>query len=72
MADVTIYKPASVTVAVIDGDPPTDQSAEIAALQAQVADLTNQLAAMTAERDALHNKVVAAQVPAAQTVAALA
>lgn len=40
MADITIYKPAPVTVVVIDGDPPVDQSAEVAALQAQVAALT--------------------------------
>ena len=36
MADVTIYKPAAVTVDVIDGTPPADQSAEIAALHVQV------------------------------------
>jgi multidrug resistance efflux pump len=45
MADITIYKPASVSIDVIDGLPPTDQSALVAQLQAQVADLTAQLAA---------------------------
>lgn len=37
MADVTIYKPAGVSVQVIDGDPPVDQSALVAQLQAKVA-----------------------------------
>ena len=32
MADVTIYKPAGTTVQVIDGVPPVDQSAQVAAL----------------------------------------
>jgi hypothetical protein len=46
MAQVTIFKPAEITVQVIDGNPPVDQSAEVAALQAQ-------LATVTAERDSL-------------------
>lgn len=36
MADITIYKPAGMTVNVVDGDPPADQSAQIAALQAKI------------------------------------
>lgn len=40
MADVTIFKSASVTVSVIDGAPPVDQSAEVAALTEQVASLS--------------------------------
>jgi hypothetical protein len=36
MSDVTIYKPAGVTVNVVDGDPPVDQTAEVAALTADV------------------------------------
>ena len=49
MADVTIYKPANVTVQTIDGDPPVDQSAEVAALTAQVNALTARIAAKDAE-----------------------
>ncbi len=48
MADITIYKDAAVTVEVIDGLPPADQSAEIAALQAQVNDLTAKIIAARA------------------------
>lgn len=54
MADITIFKPASVTIEVIDGPPPVDQSA-------QVAQLTGDLAVMTAQRDALVAKIAAAQ-----------
>ncbi len=54
MADVTIYKPAGVTVNVIDGDPPVDQSAEVAAL-------TTQVATLTAEVATLQGKITAAQ-----------
>lgn len=39
MADVTVYKPANVTVQVVDGNPPVDQSLLVASLQAQVAAL---------------------------------
>jgi hypothetical protein len=60
MADITIYKPASVTAVVIDGLPPVDQSAEVAALQAEVASLTAQVTTVTAERDALAAKIAAA------------
>ena len=49
MADITIYKPAGTTIDVIDGVPPSDQSAAIAALQAQVDTLT---AKITAARNA--------------------
>jgi hypothetical protein len=52
MADVTIYKPAAVTVSVVDGNPPADQSAEVAALTAQVATLTAANAALQAKIDA--------------------
>lgn len=58
MADITIYKPAAETVVVIDGDPPTDQSAIIA-------QLTAERDAAIAERDALQAKINAA-VTAAQ------
>lgn len=54
MADVTIYKdPAQVNVVVVDGVPPTDQSAQIAQLMAD-------LATRTGERDALQAKITAA------------
>jgi len=47
MADVTIYRdPAAVNVIVVDGPPPTDQSALVAQLQKQVADLTTANAAL--------------------------
>jgi hypothetical protein len=37
MADVTVYKPAGVTVDVIDGPPPVDQQALVAQLEAKIA-----------------------------------
>lgn len=52
MADITIYKDASVTVEVIDGVPPADQSAAIAALQAQVDALTAKIVAARAAAQA--------------------
>lgn len=54
MADITIYKAPAITVSVIDGEPPVDQTV-------QVAELTASLVAMTAERDALAAKISAAQ-----------
>jgi len=53
MADITIYKPAGLQVVVVDGDPPVDQSALVAQLQAD-------LSAMTAARDALAAKIATA------------
>ena len=61
MADVTIYKPAAVTVAVVDGDPPVDQSVLVASLQAQVATLTAQVSTLTTANTALQAKITAAQ-----------
>lgn len=61
---ITIFKPADVTVTVIDGDPPTDQSATIAALQSQVA-------ALEAERDTAVAATAAAQAKIAAALAAL-
>lgn len=49
---ITIFKPAEVTVTVIDGDPPTDQSATIAALEAERDAALAQVAAMQAKIDA--------------------
>jgi hypothetical protein len=48
--DITIYKPAGTTIDIIDGDPPVDQSATVAQLQAD-------LATRTGERDALQTKI---------------
>lgn len=45
MAQVTIYKDAAITVQVIDGVPPADQSALIADLQAQIVVLNDKIAA---------------------------
>lgn len=53
MADITIYKPAGTTINVIDGDPPVDQSAQIAALTAANAALQAKIdAARTAAQAA--------------------
>ena len=57
MADITLYKPAAVTVQVIDGNPPLDQSAEVVALTAQLA-AANALA--TARRQALDSIIATA------------
>lgn len=60
MADITVFKSASISVQVIDGVPPIDQGAEVAILTAQVATLTTSLATMTADRDAQAAKVALA------------
>lgn len=65
MADITIYKPADVNVIIVNGDPPVDQTALVAQLQAEVASLTTTNAALQA-------KIDAAKVPAQATVDALA
>jgi predicted secreted protein len=64
MADVTIYKPATLTISVIDGNPPADQSALVASLQGQVATLTASLATATTARDAALAKVAIARADA--------
>ena len=78
---ITIYKPAGVTVEVIEGNPPVDQSALVASLQAQVATLTDerddaleanaslqaQVATLTAER----NAALAANLPLQAEIADL-
>jgi hypothetical protein len=48
MADITIYKPAGVNVVVLDGDPPPDQTALVAQLQADVAARDARIAAKDA------------------------
>lgn len=53
MADITIYKPAALTLNVIDGEPPADQSALVAQLQADNATLQAKIdAARTAAQAA--------------------
>ena len=68
MADITVFKPAALTVAVVDGDPPTDQSALVASLQQQVAQLTaanqsltGQVSQLTAANATLQQKITNAQ-----------
>lgn len=46
---------------VIDGAPPVDQSAEVAALQAQVAQITSERDAAQAQATALQAKIDAAK-----------
>ena len=53
MADVTIYKPSTLTVNIVDGDPPVDQSAT-------VAQLTTDLATANATISKLQAKIAAA------------
>lgn len=65
MADVTIYKPAAMTISVVDGDPPVDQSA-------QVTQLTTDLATRTSERDAAVTDAAAKQAKIDAAKAALA
>lgn len=69
---ITIYVPTGMQVVSVEGDPPADQSAE-------VADLTSKLATRTQERDdaiaevaALTAKLAAAKTEAQQVVDALA
>jgi outer membrane murein-binding lipoprotein Lpp len=50
MAQITIYHDADVTVNIVDGAPPADQSALVAQLQSD-------LSAMTAEMDQLQTKI---------------
>ena len=52
MAQITVHKQPGVEVVVIDGDPPVDQSAEVASLQAAVAQAAQARATALAERDA--------------------
>jgi len=58
MAQVTIFNndPANVTITVVAGDPPVDQSALVAQLQQQVTDLT---AANTALQTKITNALAA-------------
>lgn len=53
MADITIYKPSTLTVQVLEGEPPADQSVLIAQLQADNATLQAKIdAARTAAQAA--------------------
>ena len=68
MAQVTIHKDPGVTVEIINGDPPADQSAVVAEQAARIAALQSDLdmanaatAAVSAQRDALQAKIDAAR-----------
>lgn len=74
MATVTIFDPGSV-VQVIVGNPPVDQTAEVATLTAQVASLTaannaltTQVATLTATNNAQAAKIATALVDAQKVV----
>jgi hypothetical protein len=49
---ITIFKPAEVTVTVIDGDPPVDQTSLVASLQADLAAANAKIAAARAAAEA--------------------
>lgn len=53
MADITIYKPPGLVVDVIDGDPPADQSAQIAQLTADLAAANATIGQFKTFRDAV-------------------
>ena len=61
MADVTIYKPAGISLQTIDGDPPVDQTALVAQLQQQLTAAQQQLVTVSAERDSLTGQVTTLQ-----------
>lgn len=61
MPNITIHKPADVEIVVIDGEPPADQSALIASLQAEVATLTESRDELQARFDALNAAIDEAQ-----------
>lgn len=50
MPTITIYKPADLTINIVEGDPPVNQSAELTALRS--------------ENDALRAKIAAARAAA--------
>ena len=58
---VTIYKPADLELVVINADPPTDQAALIASLQADLASTTAQRDAVQAKFDSLNSGIDALQ-----------
>jgi uncharacterized protein YceH (UPF0502 family) len=55
MADITIYKPAGLTINVVDGEDPSP------ALQAQITALEAEVAVLNAFIDSLQAKIAAAQ-----------
>jgi hypothetical protein len=58
---ITLYNDdPAVTVTVIDGPPPVDQTVLVASLTAQVAALTAEVATLTVERDTATAKIAAA------------
>ena len=65
---ITVYVEGDITLDVIRTAPPTDQSAEIAALVAQRDQLQAQVLSLTSERDALVAKLASAKVEADDVV----
>lgn len=61
MAQITVYKPADITLEVIDGDPPVDQTALVASLQASVASLQADNALLVSQVAVLSAKIDAAK-----------
>ena len=59
-ADITVFAPPEITVTVVNGPPPVDQTAAVALLEARVAQLAADLEAATSERDAARGKIAAA------------
>ena len=64
MADVTIYKPSDLTVEVLDGPAPADQSAQVAQLTADLATRTSERDDALAQVAALNAKIDAAKAAA--------
>lgn len=58
---ITVYKPADLQIAVIDGEPPVDQSDTVALLQGRVAALEAERDELQARFDALNAAIDAAQ-----------
>ena len=57
MATITIHKPADLQLVVIDGDPPEDQTATIAALTAERDTARAERDALQAKFDALNSGI---------------
>lgn len=69
---ITIFKPADITVTVIDGEPPTDQSATVAALVTQVSQLEGERDAALSELAASLSVAAALQAKINAALTALA
>lgn len=69
---ITIYVPTGMQVVTVEGDPPADQSAEVADLSTKLATRTQERDDALAEVAALTAKLAAAKTEAQQVVDALA